>query len=182
MERTCAECYNSDMIRSARFALIGGVMCAGCESVTAPPRDDSPTQTDRTVYVLQRYNNASLSSAIATYVNRTGHSVYYQRCTIEDPNPMYGLRRTGPDSSRSLVTDLAWGCVGGVPTGVIASAESVTIRIRLGSLDEPNMKPEDITGTMRVVLELCGDYRANSDPCVQLPLAERQSNAFVVRY
>ncbi|HEY2378238.1 MAG TPA: hypothetical protein VGH98_19835 [Gemmatimonadaceae bacterium] len=70
--------------------------------------------------------------------------------------------------------------------GEIKPGESVTARVILGSLDEPSMnpplRPEDITGTLRVFLELCAQYGADSDNCVRAPLTLRQSNAFLVRF
>lgn len=161
-------------------------MLGSCESPTAPARDNSPVQTDLSVYTLERYTSAWLATAIATYVNRTGQPVYYARCSSTDRGPMWGLRRTGPDSTRNFFTSYAWGCVGAVPTGEIKPGDSVSVRVTLGSLDELNMNPplkaEDIIGTLRVFLELCAGYPTDSDNCVLLPESLRQSNAFLVRY
>ncbi len=161
-------------------------MAMGCQNPTGPARDSSSVQTDATVYTLRRYPNAWWATAIATYVNRTGGSVYYARCTGDDNGPMWALRRTGADSSRQLFTSFAWGCVGGLPMGEIKPGDSVSVRVILGSLDEPNMNPplrrDEITGTMRSELELCAQYSKDSDSCEPVPQASRQSNAFVVRF
>ena len=143
-------------------------------------------QTDAVVYKLRRIPGAYEANARATYVNRTGSPVYYTRCLPSDSGPMFGYRRTGPDSTRSLFSDTAWGCVGGVPAGVIRPADSVTVHVRLGAFDQPQMtpplQPDEIVGRMRIWLSLCARNVPNSDDCGALPLVERESNAFDVRY
>jgi len=99
---------------------------------------------------------------------------------------MFGVRRTGPDSAAKLFSDLAWACVGGVPTGEIPVAGTVTVRVPVGSVDQPAMQPplepEELIGLMRVELSLCKKYSADSDDCDPLPQAQRSSNAFYVTY
>src|SRR5215207_11200167 len=103
-----------------------------------------------------------------------------------DDGPMFGYFRTGPDSARSLFSDTGWACVGGVPHGALAPGESVTVAVRLGALDQrqmtPPLRPEEIVGRMRIWLALCARNGTNTDDCVSLPLTQRQSNAFDVRY
>ena len=151
-----------------------------------PARDDSPIQTDAVVYRLRRVGGAYEATARATYVNRTGGPVYYARCHPSYDGPIYGYRRTGPDSTRSLFTDMAWACVGGMPTGVIAPGGRVEVAVRLGALDQsrmsPPLRPEEIVGRMRIWFALCARFAADSQDCTPLPLVQSQSNAFDVRY
>ena len=180
------------MPRRLTAVVVPALLALGCREVaepepSAPPRDGSPVQTDSVVYHLRRVAGAYEATAVATYVNRTGAPVYYARCGVGGyDGPLFGYRRTGPDSARSLFTDTAWGCVGGVPVGEIRPGDSVTVRVRLGALDQPNMtpplRPEEIVGLMRVELELCGRYTRDSDSCDRVPQGARQSNAFDVRY
>jgi hypothetical protein len=155
-------------------------------SAQGPTRDTSPVQTDAVVYRLRRVGGAYEATARATYVNRTGSVVYYSRCLPTDDGPMYGYRRTGPDSARSLFTDTSWGCVGGVPPGALRPGDSVTVAVRVGALDQrqmaPPLRPEEIVVRMRIWLSLCARNAANSNDCLPLPLAQRESNAFDVRY
>ena len=160
----------------------------GCATPSAPgpARDDSPVQTDAVVYRLRRVPGAYEATARATYVNRTGSTVYYMRCLPSDKGPMYGYHRTGPDSARSLFSNIAWACVGGVPPGALRAGDSVSVHVRLGAFDQPQMspplRPEEIVGQMRIWLDLCGRNGTGSADCVPLPLAQKQSNAFDVRY
>lgn len=175
-----------------RLAAAAALALPGCRAVThpelsGPGRDASPVQTDAVVYVLRRTAGAYEATAVATYVNRTGAPVYYARCGVGGyEGPLFGFRRTGPDSARTLVSDAEWACVGGVPTGTLAPGDGVTMRVRLGAFDQPRMtpplRPEDIVGLMRVELELCTRFSRDSDACERVPQAERQSNAFLVRY
>jgi hypothetical protein len=99
---------------------------------------------------------------------------------------MFGMSRTGADSTRRFFVDWAWACVGGVPTGVIAPGDSVTVRAPFGSVDQPNMQPplqaEELVGLFRIYLHLCAKYDSDSDECELLPASERRSNAFLVHY
>lgn len=167
-----------------RLLVAASVGCSASD-VTGPVRDNSPVQTDAVVYQLRRTPGKYEATALATYVNRTGDTVYYARCMPADTGPIFGYLRTGPDSTRSLFTDTAWACVGGVPLGSIRPGDSLTVAVRLGALDQPYMtpplQPEEIVGRMRIWLALCARSAADSD-CESLPMAERQSNAFDVRY
>jgi len=164
------------------------VAIVGCAAsdVAGPARDDSPVQTDAVVYRLRRKPGMYEATALATYVNRTGGTVYYPRCHFTIEGPKFGYFRTGPDSTRSLFTDTYWGCVGGVPMGIIRPGDSLTVAVRLGALDQPDMTPpllpEEIVGRMRIWLGLCKSPATESGECEYLPLRERQSNAFDVRY
>jgi hypothetical protein len=177
----------------SKFLGVGAILATSavglsCTSALAPDlaRDDSPVQTDALVYTLTRQGDAWRAYVLATYRNTTGAPVSFARCGPGDTLPMYGVRRTGPDSTTTLFLDWAWGCVGGVPTGTIAPGEAVTVRVSLGSVDQPHMQPplqpEWLVGQMRVVLELCQGAVADSDECAPLPQAARQSNAFLVRF
>jgi hypothetical protein len=104
----------------------------------------------------------------------------------DSDTPMYDVRRTGPDSTRSSLVGLAWACVGGVPTGLVPPAGSVTVQARLGgttsSSATPTTEPEAGLGHFRVVLALCAEAVNDSDLCTPLPMPESQSNAFEVRW
>ena len=172
-------------------ALLLASMVAACRSTdaTAPiplVRDASPLQTEALSYSLVRSPNAYTVTVTATYVNTTGARVYYQRCGIASTSPMFDLRLTGPDSTRTNVFGgFAWACVGGVPTGVLAPGEQVTIRVPFGGPDQPRAQPpitpENYTGRFRILLGLCARHVADSDACELIPDRARQSNAFEIR-
>lgn len=146
----------------------------------------SPVRTDSLLYRLARRPSEYRAFVTATYVNRTGATVYFARCGGQSQTPMYDVVRTGADSTRRLFIDWAWACVGGVPTGAISAGDSVSIRAWVGSVDQPNMRPaldpQDLVGLMRIRLGLCRRPAADSDYCESLPAAERESNAFLVSY
>lgn len=163
-------------------------MVAGCGSAldAGLARDDSPVQTDAVAYTLRRESGAWRAYALATFRNTTGAPVAFARCMPSDTLPMFGVRRTGADSTRELFLDWAWACVGGVPAGSVAPGGAVTVRVPLGSVDQAMMQPplqaDWLVGRMRVELELCVPPVAAWDDCQLLPQAQRQSNAFEVRY
>jgi hypothetical protein len=169
--------------------IVSIVLGPGCSAtgVNAPPvRDNSPVQTDSLVYHLERRSSEYRAYVTATFTNNTSSPVYFARCNGESDLPMFGVRRTGPDSTKTLFLDFAWACVGGVPTGQIPPGGSTTVRVPVGSVDQPAMqpplKPEDLVGLMRVSLQLCRSYSADSDYCDAVPETERISNAFLVTY
>lgn len=164
------------------------VTVASCEGAVDGDltRDDSPVQTDSLVYTLQRVSGAWRAYATATFRNTTSATVSFARCMPSDTIPMFGIRRTGPDSTRQLFVDWDWACVGGVPTGEIVPGAEKTVRVPLGSIDQPSMQPplqrDWLIGLMRIELRLCQQPVADSDDCDPLPQAQRQSNAFEVRF
>ena len=171
--------------------LLPGVAClAACGTpapdTRLPAREDAPIQTDSLVYHLKRVPSAYRAYVVATFRNRSASTVYFARCNRQSTTPMFGVRRTGIDSTAWLFSDVAWACVGGVPTGELAPGDSVTIRVTLGSGDQPAMqpplRPEHLVGLMRAELSLCRKYSPDSDDCEALPQTERSSNAFLVRY
>ena len=176
------------------FNVIAALLTFGCAAgpVTSlqrndiPRRDNSPIQTDSLVYHLQRLSAEYRAYVVAKYTNKTSSSVYFARCNDKSTTPMYGVRRTGADSSKSLFSDVAWACVGGVPTGEIPRGASVTVRVPLGTVDQPAMqprlKPEELVGLMRVMLELCRTFSTDSDYCDPVPDTQRSSNPFLVTY
>lgn len=167
---------------------IVGLLGVGCVSPleNAPTRDNSPVQTDSLVYHLKRLPSEYRAVVAATYTNQTPSPVYFARCNRESTTPMFGVRRTGPDSAKPLFLDWAWACVGGVPTGEIKPGASITVHAFVGSVDQPAMRPpltpEQLVGLMRVTLQLCRNFSADSDYCEAVPDAERSSNAFLVTY
>ena len=182
------------MNRHLATAVIATQVVTGCRigavttmDGTAPPvRDNSPIQTDSLVYHLKRLTSEYRAYVVATYTNRTSSPIYFARCNDASTTPMYGVQRTGADSSRLLFSDVAWACVGGVPTGELARGASVTVRVPLGSVDQPAMQPPlkaaDLVGLMRVRLQLCRRFAADSDDCERVPDPQRISNAFLVTY
>ena len=178
--------YAFSHLPARSYLVVAASLCCAAPSAPGPARDGAPVQTDAVVYELRRIPGAYEATARATYVNHTGSPVYYTRCLPGDAGPIFGYRRTGPDSTRSLFTDSAWGCVGGVPAGVLRPGDSVTVHVRLGAFDQPQMtpplQPDEIVGRMRIWLALCTRNVPNSADCGPLPLVERESNAFDVRY
>ena len=140
-------------------------------------------RTDSRVYHLVRGDRDYRATVTASYVNRTGAPVHFARCTSDWSTPKFGIARTGRDSTAPLLTCLAWACVGGVPTGVIAPGDRVTIRALLGGMDQtPPADSAFYVGRMRIHLELCRRHSGDSDRCERLPASESRSDAFTVRY
>lgn len=172
------------------------MLAFGCRHAANPPtpedlhqvpsRDRSPVQADSLTYKLVRRPDEFRAFVSATYRNTTGAPVYFARCSPRDSLPMFGVGRTGADSMRSFFVDWDWACVGGVPTGIIAPGQSVSVRVAFGSVDQPRMEPplrsEQLIGVFRIHLSLCRKYSSDSDSCELLPAAERRSNAFLVHY
>lgn len=149
-------------------------------------RDQSPVQTDSLSYGLVRRPGEYRAYVLATYRNTTSTPVYFARCGGRDTYPMFGIARTGADSLRRYFSDWAWACVGGVTNGMLAPGMSMTVRVTLGSVDQPSMQPplraEDMIGQFRVELSLCASRVSDSERCTPVPQAARRSNAFVVHY
>ena len=185
----CVTSSNRTLVILAAF-LIGFALSSACSSsppiLVSPTRDDSPVQTDSLVYHLKRFPSEYRAYVMATFTNNSAAPVYFARCDRRSTTPMFGVRRTGPDSTAKLFSDFAWACVGGVPTGEIPVGGSITVRVPVGSVDQPAMQPplkrEELVGFMRVELSLCKSSLADSDYCDPLPQAKRSSNAFQVRY
>jgi hypothetical protein len=166
--------------------------CAAAQSASGPsgsakpPWDSSPVQTDSLVYHLRREPSEYRATVTAVYRKRGPGAVYFARCNPASAGPMYNVRRTGADSSRRFFTSWAWACVGGVPTGTVQPGDSIVVQVRVGSLDQPGMRPPlqpaDLTGDLRVELALCTRPETNSDHCSAPPQGQRSSNAFSVRY
>jgi hypothetical protein len=99
---------------------------------------------------------------------------------------MYGVRRTGEDSTARSFVLAVWACVGGVPTGRIPPGGSLSARVSLGSTDSPHAQPpiapEERVGRYRIEFALCAQPAGDSDDCEALPQAARESNAFEVRF
>ena len=162
---------------------------AGCNDITAlsaPPRDASPLQTDSVSYKLVRTPHEFSAVVTGTFRNTTEAPIYFKRCMPRDSTPMFRLGRTGPDSTRPFFVDWAWACVGGVSTGVLQPGQSVTIRARVGSVDQPSMqpplRPHELVGLLRIRLSLCARFVEDSDYCDELPHPHGRSNAFLVHY
>lgn len=167
-----------------------GAGACGTTSPVAPSRDSSPVQTDSTIYHLERNLDALDAWATVTYVNRTGSAVYFERCYFGDSTPTYTYQRIeGPSLfdragwSNRTVVGIAWACYGGVPTGVLAAGDSISIRVWVGSADSPHAYPPvtyaERIGTFRILLDLCATYAI--EVCSLLPVEQRRSNEFLLR-
>jgi hypothetical protein len=151
-----------------------------------PPSGASSFRTDSTVYHMRRHGAGVRSIVNAVYHNRGPAPLHFRRCMPESSGPMYSARRTGPDSVRPFFTEMAWACVGGVPTGQLAPGDSVAISFIFGNGAQqpmqPPLQPEHLVGTFRLELHLCSVPSADSDRCEPAPAEQRQSNSFDVRY
>ena len=180
-------------------ARIGAVLCAVLSSTMAcsdgvapldaadvPLRDQSPLQTEALAYRLERRTYEYRAIVRATFVNSTDAPIHYKRCMPNSAEPMFHVARTGADSGRTFFVDWAWACVGGVPTGVLASGDSITIEARFGSVDQPSMNPplqaEQLVGQFRIYLDLCTRFTTDSDYCELQTAIARRSNAFLIHY
>lgn len=195
-ELRATACLYEQMARRDRLLVIIGAVFLGSGCVAAPEttpisggppaRDDSPVQTDSLVYHLQRLPSEYRAHVIASFTNRTGSPVYFARCSRNSATPMFGIRRTGVDSTKRLFSDFVWACVGGVPTGEIAPGGTTSVRVPVGSVDQsamqPPLQPQQLVGLMRVTLVLCRKYSGDSDNCDAVSDAQRRSNAFLVTY
>ena len=177
-------------VRLFGITLAGGFACGGSnvapEDFVLPPGAPPAVRTDAGVYVLARVDGGYEAEALATYTNTTSRIVYYQRCTREYPGPIYGLRRTGPDSTARTFLGTVWACVGGVPTGRVLPDATLSARVSLGSTDSPSAQPPitpgERVGRFRIEFSLCAQYADDSDDCVALPQAARESNAFELHF
>lgn len=167
-------------------ALACGGPDVGPEDFALAPGGPPPVVTDAAVYTLARVDGGYAAEALATYTNITGRPVYYQRCMPEFAGPMYGLRRTGADSTARSVVEAVWACVGGVPTGRVLPGATLSAKVDLGSYDSPQARPpitpEQRIGRFRIDFALCAQHADDSGYCEALPLAARESNAFEVRF
>lgn len=177
--------------RFVSLAVSVASVCFACvtgpdDDALTPVRDASPLQTDSVSYRLVRTQHEFSTVVAGTFTNSTGRPIYFQRCLPRDSTPIFYVGRTGPDSARRFFVDWAWACVGGVPTGVLAPGRSLTIRARVGSIDQPTMqprlKPQDLVGLLRIRLALCARFRDDSDYCEPTPEWQTRSNAFLVHY
>jgi hypothetical protein len=73
-----------------------------------PLRTDEPAQTDSITYTLIRVPGGLEAWARATYVNRTGRSIYYARCNGNQTGPIFYVGRVPPDTTREMVGGF-WG-------------------------------------------------------------------------
>jgi hypothetical protein len=170
--------------------MVGATFCTNEGQIMGlavpPQRDASPVQTDSLQYHLRKVPGAYDAYATATYVNRTGGPVYFARCGSAATGPLFYLRRSGPDSTAAAFIGAVWACVGGVPTGTLAPGEALSVRVWLGSTESPNanppIRPSERVGRFRVEFALCAAPAADSDYCVPVPQAQRQSNAFDVLF
>jgi hypothetical protein len=147
-----------------------------------PARDASPVQTDSARYHLRRVPGGYEANVVATFVNPTTGPLYYSRCSMQSPGPMYSVRRTGQDSAAVARISTAWACFSA--DGVLAAGDTIKVAVWLGSADAPNTSPAikdaERIGQFRVELPMCSAPSPNPSACALLPQAQRQSNAFDV--
>ena len=178
-----------DIARLFAVTLAGALACsepnADPEDFALRPGAPPPVTTDAAVYTLTRIDGGYAAEALATYTNTTGRTVYYRRCMPESTGPIFGLRRTGADSSAPAFVGGVWACVGGVHTGRIRAGGTLSARVDLGSSDSPLAVPpvtaDQRVGRFRVEFALCAEDAADSDDCEAIPQAARESNAFDLR-
>ncbi len=163
-----------------------GAPNVGPEDFVLPPGTPPPIVTNAVAYTLEREDGGYAAEALATYTNSTGRPVYYQCCTRESTGPIYGLRRTGADSTARSFLGGAWACVGGVPTGRVLPGGSLSARVSLGSTDSPQAQPPitpaERVGRFRIEFALCAQHVDDSDDCEALPQVARESNSFELRF
>jgi hypothetical protein len=178
-----------DFARMMAITLAGALACSepegDPEDFALRPGAPPPVATDAAVYTLARVDGGYAGEALATYTNTTGRTVYYRRCMPESTGPIFGLRRTGADSSAPAFVGSVWACVGGVHTGRIRAGGTLSARVDLGSWDSPLAQPpvtaDQRAGRFRIEFALCAEDAADSDSCEAIPQPARESNAFVVR-
>jgi hypothetical protein len=178
-----------DFARILAIALAGALACSDPEGdpddFELRPGAPPPVATDADVYTLTRVDGGYTAEALATYTNTTGRTVYYRRCLPESTGPIFGLRRTGADSSAPALVGGVWACVGGVHTGLIRPGGTLSARVDLGSWDSPQAQPPVTTdqrvGRFRIEFALCAEDASDSSDCEALPQAARESNAFDLR-
>ena len=181
------------MQSSLRFMIVplaGALACSGPNvgptDVVLPPGALPQVVTDATDYSLTRIDGGYAAEALAVYTNTTDRPVYFQRCTRNSRGPMYGLRRTGPDSTVPFFVGDVWACVGGVPTGRVPPGTTLSARVSLGSTDSPLAVPPIVpahrVGRFRIEFALCTQYAGDSDDCELVPQAARESNPFELRF
>ncbi len=178
-------------LRLAAACAATGAACGCADLAPVVSHESSAVQTDALIYTLRRdsipwtggWRGEWRAYVLATYRNLDTATVHFRRCIPDDTLPVFSVRRTGADSTRTLFSDFGWACVGGVAPGAIPPGAAVTVRAPLGTVDQPRMQPPLqpgwLVGLMRVELELC---RQDSLGCHLLPQEARQSNAFEVRF
>src|SRR5439155_21746187 len=132
------------------------------------------------------FSNRFDAYAVATYKNRTARTVYFARCMPGDHTSMYELRRVGDTRTHVTTVGAMWACVGGVPAGQVSPGGTISVRVWLGSAKSPHAQPpdndQDRIGTFRILFALCRTRVNDSDRCVAVPDAERQSDTFEIRF
>ncbi|MFA5891926.1 MAG: hypothetical protein WDA27_13410 [Actinomycetota bacterium] len=182
--------------RRARLIALFGVsvfLLAACNGrpasaprTTPPGETEAPVQTDARIYYLEESADRFDAEAVATYTNRTGRQVFFERCKSDSQGPVYRIRRVGANADRRSLVFAVWACVGGVPTGALPPGGTLTARVWLGSTKSPGAsppdEPEDRIGTFQITFELCREHAEESGKCQALPDSERVSNEFEVRF
>lgn len=175
--------------RLTGLALAAAVACSSTdvdpEAFAPAPGAPAPVTTDATVYTLTKSIGGYDAGALAVYTNTTGRTVYYRRCNPESTGPIHYVRRTGADSTAAAFVGVVWACVGGVPTGRVRPGGTLTALVWLGSTDSPHAQPAitiaQRVGRFRIGFELCAEYAGDSEDCVPLPAAARESSEFELR-
>jgi hypothetical protein len=166
--------------------LIASLLIAGsipaCSDGFGPPQDreGEALQTDRTRYVATRVPGTSGIyvqygfTAIVTFANRGGETVYLNNCYANSTSPTYGVELVSSDERSGL--DPAWACVGhdrqlavppgasrvdtlfisgpngwqaGVPTGVLEGVFQLRYRVRTGPGESAPSAPDSLSYSNR---------------------------------
>lgn len=149
-------------------------------------RKPPPVRTDEASYTLDVDEHRYLLTLEATYTNRTGATVYFERFCGNVDTPWFSLEKRLGDG---WVTALALPCplVGGIPPIEVKPGERYTATVEAEAYRGPNVAPSfevtPIPGRYRLVFEAYtkvdeNDFYALSDP---LPVSQRVSNAFILK-
>ena len=121
-----------------RFALLLPFLLVGCSLFTdfEPTADDLPLRTDQATYVAQQERGGDKPiygfNVVIQFENKTGRTVYLDRCYPEDPHPIYIVYLIGQEDDWGAAYNHGWGCVGhDDPISVAAGAiRTDTLHIR----------------------------------------------------
>lgn len=175
-----------------RIPLLAGalaLLAAGCGVLEAlpftPDRDvspgDPPIRTHREAYALEATPTSYRVEVTATYTNRTGGTVYLQKCGHTPPAFMLQKEVGGEwvDAWRQACALVL------VPPVEIAPGESYTTTALVHAARTPNAFPrfevEEVPGTYRLVFHMLRTWDPDgSSPGLgePLPLEARVSNPF----
>lgn len=179
----------SGLLRAPLVAAALALLAAGCGVLEALPftsdgnvsPGDPPVRTERETYALEATPTSYRVEVTATYTNRTGGTVYLQKCGHTPPAFTLQKEVGGEwvDAWRQACALVL------VPPVEIPPGESYTTTARIHAARTPNALPrfevEEVPGTYRLVFQMLRTWdphgsRPGLDP--PLPLEARVSNPF----